>query len=112
WLESVAGLEARYPNDACLFSDCQTDDVRLVLTVLGEAERFGAVMLNGAEVTELISEKGMAAGVAFVESDSGERIEVAADNVVNATGVWADMLRPEEVVEEEDVPRIKPSRGT
>ncbi len=31
---------------------------------------------------------------------------------VNATGVWADRVRPQEVVEEEDVPRISPSRGT
>ncbi len=111
-LEMVPALEPRDPNDAYLFYDCQTDDVRLVLTVLGEAERFGAVMLNGAEVTELISEKERASGVAFVEEESGERVEVFADNVVNATGVWADRLRPEEVIEEEDVPRIKPSRGT
>jgi glycerol-3-phosphate dehydrogenase len=111
-LEMVPSLAPRGPNDAYLFYDCQTDDVRLVLTVLGEAERFGAVMLNGAEVVELTSDGGMASGVAFVETESGERIEVAADNVVNATGVWADLLRPEEIVEEEDVPRIKPSRGT
>ena len=32
------------PTAAYLFYDCQTDDVRLVLTVLGEAERFGAVL--------------------------------------------------------------------
>ena len=86
--------------------------MRLVLTVLGEAERFGAVMLNGAEVTEVLSADGRAAGVAFVEAESGERIEVEADNVVNATGVFADRIRPEEMLEEEDVPRIAPSRGT
>ncbi len=34
------------PKSAYLFYDCQTDDVRLVLTILGEAERFGAVMPN------------------------------------------------------------------
>ncbi len=111
-LELVPVLAARDPNDAYLFYDCQTDDVRLVLTVLGEAERFGSVMLNGAEVTEILSANGRASGVAFLEADSGERIEVEADNVVNATGVFADRIRPEEVVEEEDVPRIKPSRGT
>jgi glycerol-3-phosphate dehydrogenase len=111
-LEMVPALERRDPNDAYLFYDCQTDDVRLVLTVLGEAERFGAVMLNGAEVTEVLSVNGRASGVAVVEADSGERFEVEADNVVNATGVFADRIRPEEVVEEEDVPRIKPSRGT
>jgi glycerol-3-phosphate dehydrogenase len=111
-LELVPALAAREPNDAYLFYDCQTDDVRLVLTVIGEAERFGAVMLNGAEVTEVLSENGKATGVAFVEADSGERMEVGADNVVNATGVFADRVRPEELLGEEDVPRIAPSRGT
>ncbi len=111
-LEMVPSLAPRDPRDAYLFYDCQTDDVRLVFTVLGEAERFGAAMLNGAAVTEVLTENGRARGVAFVEAESGERIEVGADNVVNATGVWADRIRPEEVIEEEDVPRISPSRGT
>jgi len=110
-LELVPSLERRDPVDAYLFYDCQTDDVRLVLTILGEAARFGAVMLNGAEVTEVLSRDGRASGVAFVEEESGERFEVEADNVVNATGVWADRIRPE-LLEEEDVPRIAPSRGT
>jgi glycerol-3-phosphate dehydrogenase len=111
-LEMVPSLAARDPKDAYLFYDCQTDDVRLVLTILGEAERFGAVMLNGAEVTEVLSGESGASGVAFVEAESGEQLQVGADNVVNATGVWADRIRPEEVREEEDVPRISPSRGT
>jgi glycerol-3-phosphate dehydrogenase len=112
-LELVPSLGPRDPKNAYLFYDCQTDDVRMVLTVLGEAERFGATMLNGAEVTEVIlGGDGRTKGVAFLEAESGERMEVGADNVVNATGVWADRIRPEEVVEEEDVPRISPSRGT
>jgi glycerol-3-phosphate dehydrogenase len=112
-LELVPALGVRDPKNAYLFYDCQTDDVRMVLTILGEAERFGATMLNGAEVTEVVLDgNGRTKGVAFVEAESGERIEVGADNVVNATGVWADRIRPEEVVEEEDVPRITPSRGT
>ena len=111
-LEMVPALGPRDPKNAYLFYDCQTDDVRLTLTVLGEAERFGAVMLNGAEVVEVLGRNGRADGVAFVEASSGERIEVGADNVINATGVFADRIRPEEVVEEEDVPRISPSRGT
>jgi glycerol-3-phosphate dehydrogenase len=110
-LELVPALEPREPNDAYLFYDCQTDDVRLVLTILGEAERFGAVMLNGAEVTGVLSQDGRAVGVAAVEAESGERFEVEADNVVNATGVWADQVGPE-LAEQEDVPRIAPSRGT
>jgi glycerol-3-phosphate dehydrogenase len=111
-LDLVPALAPRDPKDAYLFYDCQTDDVRLVLTILGEAERFGAVTLNGAEVTEVLSEDGKATGVAFVEADSGERMEVGADHVVNATGVFADQIRPEELLGEEDLPRIAPSRGT
>src|SRR5207245_2463766 len=37
---------------------------------------------------------------------------VQADNVVNATGVWADRIRPEELHSEAEAPRIAPSRGT
>jgi len=110
-LERVPSLEPREPNDAYLFYDCQTDDVRLVLTILGEAGRFGAVMMNGANVTEVLLRNGRAVGVGAVEADSGERFEVEAENVVNATGVWADLIGAE-VADEEDVPRISPSRGT
>ncbi|MGH2980197.1 MAG: glycerol-3-phosphate dehydrogenase/oxidase, partial [Solirubrobacterales bacterium] len=111
-LEMIPALAGRAPSSAYLFYDCQTDDSRLVLTVLGEAERFGAVCVNGAAVVELIEEAGRAAGVVCEEQESGERFAVAAANVVNATGVWADRIRPEELLAEEDVPVIRPSRGT
>jgi glycerol-3-phosphate dehydrogenase len=110
--ELIPALGAMDPSSAYLFYDCQTDDARLVLTVLGEAERFGAVIVNGAEVTEVLDEDGRAAGVAFSETESGERIEVHATNVVNATGVWADRIRPEELLTEEEIPNIRPSRGS
>ena len=42
-VELVPALAERAPTSGYLFYDCQTDDVRLVLTVLAEAERFGAV---------------------------------------------------------------------
>jgi len=110
--EMIPALASRDPRQAYMFYDCQTDDVRLVLTILGEAERYGAVSLNGAEVTGLLDEGGRAAGVACVDGASGERFEVAADNVINATGVWADRIRPDEIHDEAEVPRIAPSRGT
>ena len=58
----LPALAAREPTCAYLFYDCQTDDVRLVLTVLGEAERFGAVCCNGVEVSGLVERDGRAAG--------------------------------------------------
>jgi glycerol-3-phosphate dehydrogenase len=111
-LDLIPALDGRDPSSAYLFYDCQTDDSRLVLTVLGEAERFGAVCVNGAAVTELVEERGHAAGVVCEEHDSGEQFTVRAANVVNATGVFADRIRPDELLGEEDVPVIRPSRGT
>jgi glycerol-3-phosphate dehydrogenase len=70
------------------------------------------VILNGADVTEVLEREGHAAGVAFTDAESGERMQLEAANVVNATGVWADRIRPEEISAEEDIPRIAPSRGT
>ena len=90
----VPALAEREPTAAYLFYDCQTDDVRLVLTVLGEAERFGAVLANRCEVTGLVERGGRAAGVLVRDAVGGGEFEVCADNVVNATGVWADQLRP------------------
>ena len=110
--ELIPALASRNPKEAYLFYDCQTDDARLVLTVLGEAERFGAVFCNGAEVVELIFDEGRADGVACLDAERGDRFEIRAANVVNATGVWADRIRPEEILGEEEVPRIAPSRGT
>jgi glycerol-3-phosphate dehydrogenase len=111
-VDLVPFLADREPESAYLFYDCQTDDVRLVLTALGEARRFGAVCLNGARVNAVTEKNGRAVGVEFTEADSGEIIRVEADNVVNATGVWADRIRPGEIQREEDIPKIAPSRGT
>jgi glycerol-3-phosphate dehydrogenase len=111
-LELLPALATREPTSGYLFYDCQTDDVRLVLTVLGEAERFGAVCANRLDVTGLLERDGRAHGVHVLDTESGERFDVRAANVVNATGVWADELRPQELHEEAELPRIRPSRGT
>ncbi len=108
----LPALAAREPTSGYLFYDCQTDDARLVLTVLGEAERFGAVCANRVGVEGLREHDGRAAGVLARDAESGESFEVRAANVVNATGVWADELRPRELHDEAELPRIRPSRGT
>ena len=111
-LELLPALAGREPTSGYLFYDCQTDDSRLVLTVLGEAERFGAVCANRLDVTGLLESDGLTRGVHAHDLESGERFEVRAGNVVNATGVWADQLRPQELALEAELPSIRPSRGT
>jgi glycerol-3-phosphate dehydrogenase len=111
-VEHVPALAGQDPTGGWLFYDCQTDDSRLVLTILQEAERFGAVCLNHVEVSGLRERDGRAEGVEVVDRVSGERFAIQAANVVNATGVWADRLRPAELRDEAEVPVIRPSRGT
>ena len=111
-LELLPALAAREPTGGYLFYDCQTDDVRLVLTVLGEAERFGAVCANRVAAVGLLEGDGRAQGVRALDVEGGEEFVVRAANVVNATGVWADELRPGELHDEAELPRIRPSRGT
>ena len=111
-IELLPALAAREPTSGYMFYDCQTDDVRLVLTVLGEAERFGAVCANRLRVTGLLEQDGRTRGVRALDAESGAELEVRAANVINATGVWADQLRPGELHDEAELPRIRPSRGT
>ncbi len=111
-LRLLPALAAREPTAAYLFYDCQTDDVRLTLTILAEAERYGAVCSNAVEVTGLVERDGRAGGVLCRDAIGGGEFEVKAANVVNATGVWADRIRPEELHREAEVPTIRPSRGT
>jgi glycerol-3-phosphate dehydrogenase len=108
----LPALAGRAPSGGYLFYDCQTDDVRLVLTILGEAERFGAVAANRLEALALVEADGRARGARVRDRETGEELEVRASTVVNATGVWADRLRPEELHDEAEVPVIRPSRGT
>src|ERR671918_1669479 len=58
-VEMAPALAGRDPSAAYLFYDCQTDDARLVLSVLAEAERFGAVCANACEATGLEERSGL-----------------------------------------------------
>jgi len=112
-VELLPALASREPTGGYLFYDCQTDDARLVLTVLGEAERFGAICANRLEVVGLVSDDGDGdGGVRVCDAESGTELVVRADNVINATGVWADRVCPDELHSEAELPTIIPSRGT
>ncbi|MSX02703.1 MAG: FAD-dependent oxidoreductase, partial [Actinobacteria bacterium] len=84
----------------------------LVLTALEEAERFGAVVANRIEAVGLVEKNGRAVGISARDVESGSEFVLSAANIVNATGVWADRLRPDELHDEAGLPKIRPSRGT
>jgi glycerol-3-phosphate dehydrogenase len=108
----LPAIAHRRPTSGYLFYDCQTDDARLVLTVLGEAERFGAVYANRLHVSELRPGPGTGTEATVDDREAGGAFAIRAENVVNATGVWADRIRPGELHSEAELPRIAPSRGS
>ena len=83
-----------------------------MLTVLGEAERFGAVCANRLRVTELRAAPGTGTEAIVEDREGGSAFSIRARNVVSATGVWADRIRPGELHSEAELPHIAPSRGS
>jgi glycerol-3-phosphate dehydrogenase len=99
---SRAELQRRLPvlentpvKSAYHYFDAQTDDSRLVLRVLVEAQHQGGVATNYAPVKSLLKDaSGKVVGVAVEDAaGDGKTYEVRGRAVVNATGAWADVLR-------------------
>ena len=110
--EAVAiapALEKSGMDYAYLYGDCGTDDARLVLAVVQEARRFGAMVVTHAEVTGLLTVAGRISGGSIKDHRSGETVEVQARHVVNATGVWVDDLQ--RLADPAHVGAVMPSKG-
>lgn len=89
----VPGLAPAGMRGALVFADAKTDDARLVLRVLAQAQRDGAVALNYATASALVLDAGKVSGLTLHDTPSGQRFTLRARAVVNATGAWADRLR-------------------
>ncbi|WP_029259294.1 MULTISPECIES: glycerol-3-phosphate dehydrogenase/oxidase [unclassified Microbacterium] len=75
------------------------DDARLVATVARTAASLGARILTRVRAVVLRED-----GASVEETSTGERFEVRARAVINATGVWAGAL--------DQTIHVRPSRGT
>lgn len=79
---------------APLFYDCSTDDARLTLETALDAIKGGAVVATYAKVVEFIAdEAGRLKGAVVQDTRTGERKEIRAHAIVNATGPWTDATR-------------------
>jgi glycerol-3-phosphate dehydrogenase len=77
-----------------MYHDGQFDDSRLLINLMTTAAEHGATLLNYAGVVGLKKDDaGFIQGVTAVDSESGERFEITARSVVNATGIFTDEIR-------------------
>ncbi|GEM85019.1 glycerol-3-phosphate dehydrogenase/oxidase [Meiothermus hypogaeus] len=75
------------------YQDGQFDDARFNVELALTAAQQGAVVLNYAEVKELLKQNGQLRGVVVRDGLSEKEVEVAARVVVNATGPFSDTIR-------------------
>ncbi len=96
--DDIVRLEPEVRRDGllggALFFDVATDDARLTLDVVEAASQQGCLVMNHAEVVDLLrTQSGQVVGVVVEDQLSGARLNVGAKQVVNATGPWTDRLR-------------------
>jgi glycerol-3-phosphate dehydrogenase len=88
-IDAAPSLDPRGLLGSLEFRDAQTDDARLVVTLLRTAAAHGAIALAGVRLTDLLTAGDRVVGGRLRDSDSGRSLVVRARSVVNATGVWS-----------------------
>jgi len=78
-------------NGAALWFDALVQDTeRLTITLINNAYEYGACIANYVKAGELNVKNNSVVGVYATDSLSGDKFEIRARNVVNATGPWLD----------------------
>lgn len=108
-LRHMPTLPSEKLSSAYLYYDAAADDARLCVALARTAADRGATIANYCTVTEITHDAtGRANGVRAV-TNSGVEFAVSARAIVNAAGVWADVVR---MADEGHDPRsIRPAKG-
>ncbi len=75
------------------FGDATTDDARLTFRIIREAVADGATAINYVKAGRLIMDQDDVKGVVLKDTLTGAHVEAFSRVVINAAGVWTDVLR-------------------
>jgi glycerol-3-phosphate dehydrogenase len=89
-LRVAPALKRSALTGALLYWDAQVDDARYVMTLVRTAAEYGAQAASRTQVTGFLREGERVTGVHAVDLESGAELDIRAQQVVNATGVWTD----------------------
>jgi glycerol-3-phosphate dehydrogenase len=109
-LQRLPGLRSEGLTGGALFYDCVTDDARLVLSLVLDAQSRGARISNYVAAEKLIYESGRAAGAQVHDVLTGESWLIPARQVVLAAGPWTDVTL-DRLGESSSSDRIRPAKG-
>jgi glycerol-3-phosphate dehydrogenase len=94
---------------AARFYDAQVDDARLTMLIARAAHSEGAIVATYAEAVGLLTSDHRVQGVAVRDRVGGVELEVRAKVAINATGVWVDLVREQDLHFKGAT--IRPTRG-
>jgi glycerol-3-phosphate dehydrogenase len=92
-LQLAPALKRSALKGAIVYWDAQVDDARYVVTLLRTAAGFGAHAASRTQVTGFLREGERVTGVRATDLETGAEVEIRAQQVVNATGVWTDEIQ-------------------
>ena len=92
-LRLAPALKRSAITGAVAYWDAQVDDARYVLTLARTAAGYGAQLASRVQVRGLLREGERVTGVRAVDLETGRELEIRAQQVVNATGVWTDEIQ-------------------
>jgi glycerol-3-phosphate dehydrogenase len=78
---------------ALVYWDAQVDDARYVTTLVRTAAGYGAHVASRTQVTGFLREGERVTGVRATDLETGNGVEIRAQQIVNATGVWTDEIQ-------------------
>jgi glycerol-3-phosphate dehydrogenase len=82
---------------AARFYDAQVDDARLTLLIAHAAHAEGGVIANYAQSIDLLKSGNKIRGAVVRDRISDAEFELQARVVVNASGVWVDRVRQQDI---------------
>jgi glycerol-3-phosphate dehydrogenase len=109
-LERLPTLQTEGLRGGVVYYDGQFDDARLLIHLAATAVDHGAALVNYMPVSGLLKdEEGYVNGVVARDEESTTEYKIAAQVVINATGMFTDRIR--RMAEAEAEAMVEPSQG-
>jgi glycerol-3-phosphate dehydrogenase len=108
-LQLAPALKRSAMTGALVYWDAQVDDARYVMNLVRTAAGFGAHAASRTQVTGFLREGERVTGVRATDLETGTELEIRAQQVVNATGVWTDEIQ--EMVGGRGTINVRASKG-
>ncbi|MGC4016493.1 MAG: glycerol-3-phosphate dehydrogenase/oxidase [Luteolibacter sp.] len=96
-IEAIPTVETEHLTGGVVYHDGQFDDSRLAIDLAKTAAEHGAFLANYTRCVGLLKENNFVSGIRAVDGESGAEFTIRGRAVINATGVFVDDLRRQDV---------------